>query len=42
MVLWSVKILEYNIKYILRGSIKSQALADFVTEISSLIDEELP
>ncbi|GAU29444.1 hypothetical protein TSUD_150140 [Trifolium subterraneum] len=34
MVAWSVELSEFNITYIPRGAIKSQALADFVLELT--------
>lgn len=39
---WAIEILEYNIQYIPRGGVKSQALADFVAEFNSFVDEETP
>lgn len=42
MISWSVELLEYNIQYVMRGSIKSHALADFVVELNSPVEEEPP
>lgn len=42
MVSWVVELSEYDIQYVPRGSIKSQALKDLVVEFSSPIDEETP
>lgn len=36
---WVVELVEYEIQYILRGSIESQALADFVAEFSLPVEE---
>lgn len=38
----SVELSEYNIKYILRRSTKSQSLIDFVAELNSPIDKDPP
>ncbi|MCH94258.1 gag-pol polyprotein, partial [Trifolium medium] len=35
MVAWAVELTEYDITYVPRGSIKSQALADFILELTS-------
>ncbi|GAU32075.1 hypothetical protein TSUD_53430 [Trifolium subterraneum] len=35
MVAWAVKLSEYDIKFVPRGNIKSQILADFILELSS-------
>jgi ribonuclease HI len=40
MVAWAVELSEYDISYTPRGSIKSQVLADFVLEMTSLPPEE--
>lgn len=42
MVSWMVELLEYDIQYIPRGSIKSQALEDVLAEFSLPLDEETP
>lgn len=42
MVFWSINLSKYDIQYILRESIKSQELEDFVAELSSPIEEESP
>lgn len=42
MVSWSVEISEYDIQYIPKGIIKSQALIDFIAELSLSIDEYPP
>jgi len=39
MVAWSIELSEYDIQFIPRGSIKSQVLADFLVELTSLIQE---
>ena len=36
---WSIELSEYDIQFIPRGSIKSQVLADFLVELTSLIQE---
>lgn len=40
MVSCVVELSEYDVQYVPRGNIKSQALADFSVEFSSLVDEE--
>jgi len=42
MVAWSIELSEYDIQFVPRGSIKSQVLANFVVELTSLILEEVP
>lgn len=42
MVTWAMKLSKYDILYILRGSIKSQVLADFVAKFSSRANEGMP
>lgn len=42
MVSWAVKILEYDIKYVPRGRVKSKSQEDFMETFSSFIDEETP
>lgn len=42
MISWTVKLLEYDIHYVPKGSIKSQALTDLVAEYSSVVDEDTP
>lgn len=42
MVSWAIKLSKYNIHFILRGSIKSQALEKFVAEFNSSVGEEMP
>lgn len=42
MVSWSVELLEYDMQYVLRGNIKSQALAKFIVKLSSPIEEDPP
>ena len=42
MVSWSLELLEYDIQYVMRKSIESQALDDFIAELSSPIKEDLP
>lgn len=37
-----MELLEYDIQYVPRGSIKSQVFSYFVAELSSLIDKETP
>lgn len=32
MIAWSIKLLEYDITYELRGTIRAQVLADFINE----------
>ena len=36
MIGWSVELSEFDIRYQLRGAIKSQCLVDFSTELTSL------
>jgi ribonuclease HI len=40
MVAWSIELSEFDIAFLPRGSIKSQVLADFVLEMTSLPEEE--
>lgn len=40
MVSWAVELSEHDIQYIPRWNIKFQALADFVAEFSSPVNEE--
>lgn len=42
MVSWSLDLSEYDIKYVSIGIIKSQALNDFVVELSSPVKEDPP
>lgn len=42
MVTWSVELSEYNIQCVLKESIKSQALDNFVVELNSPIKEDPP
>lgn len=42
MVSLEIELSKYDIQYIIRGSIKSQALVDFVVELCSPTDEETP
>lgn len=42
MVSLVVELSEYEIQYALIGSIKSQALTDFMVELRSLIDNKTP
>jgi hypothetical protein len=42
MVAWSIELSEYDIQFILRGSINSQVLADFVVELTSPSKETTP
>jgi len=37
MVAWSIELLEYDIQFMLRGSIKSQVSADFVVELKRTV-----
>lgn len=39
---WSIELSKYGIQYIPRGSIKSQALVDFVAGVSFPVEEEPP
>lgn len=39
---WSVELSEYDIQFLLQGSIKSQVLADFIVEFTSLVEEVAP
>ena len=41
MVVWSIELSEFGIKYELRGTIKAQSLADFIIELpTSPLEEE--
>ena len=40
MVTWSMELLEYGIKYELRGPIKAQSLADFIIQMSTTTQQE--
>ena len=40
MVIWVIELSEYDIEFTMRTNIKSQALADFVVELSDLVPEE--
>ena len=42
MVAWSIELSEYDIRFLPRGSIESQVLADFLVELSSPLHEETP
>jgi hypothetical protein len=42
MVAWSKELSEYDIQFVPRGSIKSQVLTDFVVELTSPSQEEVP
>lgn len=42
MIAWLVEQSKYNIQYVSMGSIKSQALTDFVAELNSPIKEDPP
>lgn len=42
MVSWSIELCKYDIKFLLRGNIKSHILEDLQVEFSSLVNEELP
>ncbi|MCI40924.1 gag-pol polyprotein, partial [Trifolium medium] len=42
MVAWSVELSEFDITYVPRGAIKSQALADFVLELTNPPGKEEP
>jgi len=42
IVSWSVKLSEYDIQFIPRSSIKSQVLANFVVEFTSLVQNVAP
>lgn len=41
MVAWSVKLLEFDIKFETRGPIKSQFLADFIAEQTPTLENEV-
>lgn len=42
MVSLEIELSKYDIQYIIRGSMKSQALVDFVVEFCSPTDKETP
>lgn len=42
MVAWSIKLSEYDIQFVPRGSIKSQVLANFVVELTSPLENLTP
>lgn len=42
MVSWSIELCKYDIKFVLRGNIKSHILEDLQVEFSSLVNEKLP
>lgn len=42
MVFWAVEPLDYDIQYVPRGSIKLQALENFVMKFSSHVDKGHP
>ncbi|KAL0400416.1 UNVERIFIED_CONTAM: hypothetical protein Sradi_2384900 [Sesamum radiatum] len=41
LVKWTIELSEYDISYLLRTTIKAQALADFVSEMTGTIQEEV-
>ncbi|KAK4389973.1 Retrovirus-related Pol polyprotein from transposon [Sesamum angolense] len=42
LVKWAIELSEYDISYLPRTAIKAQALADFVSEMTGTIQEEVP
>ncbi|KAL0299954.1 UNVERIFIED_CONTAM: hypothetical protein Sangu_3147000 [Sesamum angustifolium] len=40
LVKWPVELSEYDISYLLRTTIKSQSLADFVSEMAGTLTED--
>ncbi|KAL0405465.1 UNVERIFIED_CONTAM: hypothetical protein Slati_3860400 [Sesamum latifolium] len=41
LVKWAIELSEYNVSYLPRSTIKAQALADFVFEMTGIIPEEV-
>ncbi|KAL0458430.1 UNVERIFIED_CONTAM: hypothetical protein Slati_0470200 [Sesamum latifolium] len=42
LIKWAIELSEYDISYLPRTTIKAQALADFVSEMTGTIQEEVP
>ncbi|KAL0430558.1 UNVERIFIED_CONTAM: hypothetical protein Sradi_0681800 [Sesamum radiatum] len=42
LVKWAIELSEYDISYLPRTTIKAQALADFVSEMTGSTQEEVP
>ncbi|KAL0360881.1 UNVERIFIED_CONTAM: Ribonuclease HI [Sesamum radiatum] len=42
LIKWAVELSEYDISYLLRTTIKAQALADFISEVTGAPPEETP
>ncbi|KAL0455811.1 UNVERIFIED_CONTAM: hypothetical protein Slati_0920300 [Sesamum latifolium] len=42
LIKWAIELSEYDISYLPRTTIKAQALADFVSEMTGTTQEEVP